>query len=95
MISIRVFLHQDMTPEVIVSVPDPTDKSKPMIRIFDNKFPALIKPAEGVGVTVSFVDGLVRPNHMLRTSLLSVALTFVSSPVISSRRFRRLDCTRS
>ena len=60
------------TPEVIVSVPDPQDPEKAMIRVFDNKFPALTKPAdtstdtstllsgnqELTKVQVAFVDGL-------------------------------------
>ena len=53
--------NQHMTPPLKHTVPDPTEPSKPLIRVFDNKFPVLSpqrsgeKPGE---VRVAFVEGL-------------------------------------
>eukprot|EP01047_Picozoa_sp_COSAG01_P067397 COSAG01_NODE_9511_length_2425_cov_2.271711_1_plen_672_part_00 len=53
--------NQAQTPPIIESTPDPREPGKPMIRVFENKFPALRKPEQNSSrgsVRVAFVDGL-------------------------------------
>jgi UDPglucose--hexose-1-phosphate uridylyltransferase len=53
--------NSHMTPPVLHAVPDPEDASKPMIRVFENKFPVLTAPEDrdNIDIQVSFVDGIL------------------------------------
>jgi UDPglucose--hexose-1-phosphate uridylyltransferase len=50
--------NSHMTPPIIYTISDPADTSRPLVRVFENKFPVLTKPEQpGQGeVRVSFVD---------------------------------------
>ena len=50
--------NSHMTPPVIQIVNDPKDPSKPLVRVFENKFPVLTRPKDACisETSVSFVD---------------------------------------